>query len=131
MRFDKLVFVGEKMLVRENYNLAVRVPLTAIPNRESRGTCPPCRSRAEPLSPTGETSALSAATPCGSAVKRKRALKGCGGKQEFSPTCRILSYKRSPSKTVHWTVLDVSSTYKKEFPTTTCIILSAVKPEAD
>ena len=58
----KLVFVGETLLVRENYNLAVHVPLTAIPNRESRGTRPPCRSRAEPLSPSGETSARSAAT---------------------------------------------------------------------
>ena len=45
-----------------NYNLAVRVPLTAIPNRESRGTRPPCESRAAPSSPSGETSALSADT---------------------------------------------------------------------
>ena len=52
---DKLVFVGETLLVRENYNLAVHVPLTAIPNRESRGTRPPCESRAAPSSPLGET----------------------------------------------------------------------------
>ena len=61
---DKLVFVGETLLVRENYNLAANVPLTAIPNRESRGTRPPCESRAAPSSPSGETSARSADTPC-------------------------------------------------------------------
>ena len=43
------------MFVRENYYLAARVPLTATPNRESRGTRPPCESRAEPSSPPGET----------------------------------------------------------------------------
>ena len=41
---------GLPIFILTNYNLAVRVPLTAIPNRESRGTRPPCRSRAEPLS---------------------------------------------------------------------------------
>ena len=87
---DKLVFVGETLLVRENYNLAVHVPLTAIPNRESRGTRPPCESRAAPSSPSGET----LRTECGysarrRAVKCEKALKGCGGKQEFSPTSNI------------------------------------------
>ena len=53
------------MFVRENYYLAARVPLTATPNRESRGTRPPCESRAAPSSPSGETSARSADTPCG------------------------------------------------------------------
>ena len=87
---DKLVFVGETLLVRENYNLAASVPLTATPNRESRGTRPPCESRAEPSSPSGETSARSAATlRAGAQSKRSKALKGCGGKQEFSPTSNI------------------------------------------
>ena len=90
MRIDKLVLVGETLLVRENYNLAASVPLTATPNRESRGTRPPCESRAEPSSPSGET----LRTECGysarrRAVKRSKALKGCGGKQEFSPTSNI------------------------------------------
>ena len=61
---DKLLFRGGTLLVRENYNLAASVPLTATPNRESRGTRPPCESRAEPSSPSGETSARSADTPC-------------------------------------------------------------------
>ena len=117
-RIDELLFRGETLLVRENYNLAANVPLTAIPNRESRGTRPPCRSRAEPLSPSGETSARSADTPCGvrilraecgysahrRAVKRKKALKGCGGKQEFSPTSNTLSLLSLSSETVQWTV---------------------------
>ena len=87
--------------MRENYNLAVSVPLTATPNRESRGTSPPCRSRAEPLSPLGETSAQSADTPCestatlraGAQSNVQKALKGCGGKQEFSPTSNMLNTK--------------------------------------
>ena len=94
---DKLVFVGETLLVRENYNLAASVPLTATPNRESRGTRPPCESRAAPSSPPGETSARSADTPCGARLlcaparsqNVQKALKGCGGKQEFSPTSNI------------------------------------------
>ena len=89
-RIDELLFRGETLLVRENYNLAANVPLTAIPNRESRGTRPPCESRAAPSSPSGET----LRTECGysarrRAVKRSKALKGCGGKQEFSPTSNI------------------------------------------
>ena len=75
-----------------NYNLAASVPLTATPNRESR---------AEPLSPLGETSAQSADTPCestatlraGAQSNVQKALKGCGGKQEFSPTSNILTTK--------------------------------------
>ena len=79
MRIDKLLFRGETLLVRENYNLAANVPLTAIPNRESRGTRPPCESRAAPSSPSGETSARSAATlRAGEQSKRSKALKGCG-----------------------------------------------------
>ena len=62
---DKWLFRGGTLLVRENYNLAASVPLTATPNRESRGTSPPCESRAAPSSPLGETSARSADTPCG------------------------------------------------------------------
>ena len=58
----KMLFRGKTLLVIENYNLVARVPLTATPNRESRGTRPPCESRAEPSSPPGETSARSAAT---------------------------------------------------------------------
>ena len=51
----KMLFRGKTLLVIENYNLAVCVPLTAIPNRESRGTRPPCESRAAPSSPPGDT----------------------------------------------------------------------------
>ena len=39
-----------------------------------------------------------------------KALKGCGGKQEFSPMSHILSYKRRSSETVRWTVSEVSGT---------------------
>ena len=53
-----------------NYNLAASVPLTATPNRESRGTRPPCESRAEPSSPSGET----LRTECGYSARR-RAVK--------------------------------------------------------
>ena len=68
---------GLPIFILTNYNLAVRVPLTAIPNRESRGTRPPCRSRAEPLSPSGETSARSAATlRAGVQSKRPKSAKG-------------------------------------------------------
>ena len=95
--YNKLLFRGRTLLVRENYNLAASVPLTAIPNRESRGTRPPCESRAAPSSPSGETSARSAVTPCGARLlcaparsqNVQKALKGCGGKQEFSPTSNI------------------------------------------
>ena len=54
-----------------NYNLAVRVPLTAIPNRESRGTRPPCESRAAPSSPSGET----LRTECGNSVRSTATLR--------------------------------------------------------
>ena len=68
---------GLPIFILTNYNLAVRVPLTAIPNRESRGTRPPCRSRAEPLSPPGETSARSAVTlRAGAQSKRPKSAKG-------------------------------------------------------
>ena len=53
-----------------NYNLAARVLLTATPNRESRGTSPPCESRAAPSSPSGET----LRTECGYSARR-RAVK--------------------------------------------------------
>ena len=76
MRIDKLVLVGETLLVRENYNLAANVPLTAIPNRESRGTRPPCESRAAPSSPPGETSARSAATLRAGAQLNVKSAKG-------------------------------------------------------
>ena len=82
--------------MRENYNLAASAPLTATPNRESR---------AEPLSPTGETSARSAVTlRAGAQLNVQKALKGCGGKQEFSPTSNTLSLLSLSSETVRWTV---------------------------
>ena len=119
-RIDELLFRGETLLVRENYNLAANVPLTAIPNRESRGTRPPCESRAAPSSPSGET----LRTKCGYSVqstvtlragaqsKRKKALKGCGGKQEFSPTSNTLSLLSQSSETVRWTVSEAHYTAK-------------------
>ena len=89
-RIDELLFRGETLLVRENYNLAASVPLTATPNRESRGTRPPCESRAAPSSPSGETLRTKCGTlRAGAQSKRSKALKGCGGKQEFSPTSNI------------------------------------------
>ncbi len=70
-RIDELLFRGETLLVRENYNLAANVPLTAIPNRESRGTRPPCESRAAPSSPSGET----LRTECGNSVRSTATLR--------------------------------------------------------
>ena len=69
-----------------NYNLAVRVPLTAIPNRESRGTRPPCESRAAPSSPSGET----LRTECGYSARRRavktfKSAKGVWGKTRVFP----------------------------------------------
>ena len=85
-RIDELLFRGETLLVRENYNLAANVPLTAIPNRESRGTRPPCESRAAPSSPSGAT----LRTECGysarlRAVKRQKSAKGVWGKTRVFP----------------------------------------------
>ena len=101
------------MFVRENYYLAARVPLTATPNRESRGTRPPCESRAAPSSPSGETSARSAATlRAGAQLNVQKALKGCGGKQEFSPTSNTLSLLSLSSETVRWTVSEAHYTAK-------------------
>ena len=107
---------GLPIFILTNYNLAVRVPLTAIPNRESRGTRPPCESRAAPSSPSGETSARSADTPCGARLlcaparsqNVQKALKGCGGKQEFSPTSNTLSLLSLSSETVRRTVSERS-----------------------
>ena len=81
-----MLFRGETLLVRENYNLAASVPLTATPNRESRGTRPPCESRAAPSSPSGET----LRTECGysarrRAVKRPKSAKGVWGKTRVFP----------------------------------------------
>ena len=104
---------GLPIFILTNYNLAVRVPLTAISNRESRGTRPPCESRAAPSSPSGETSARSAATlRAGAQSKRSKALKGCGGKQEFSPTSNTLSLLSLSSETVRWTVSEAHYTAK-------------------
>ena len=111
---------GLPIFILTNYNLAVRVPLTAIPNRESRGTRPPCESRAAPSSPSGETSARSADTPCGARLlcaparsqNVQKALKGCGGKQEFSPTSNTLSLLSLSSETVRWTVSEAHYTAK-------------------
>lgn len=68
------------------YNLAANVPLTAIPNRESRGTRPPCESRAAPSSPLGET----LRTKCGYSVRRRavktfKSAKGVWGKTRVFP----------------------------------------------
>ena len=77
---------GLPIFILTNYNLAVRVPLTAIPNRESRGTRPPCESRAAPSSPSGETSARSAATlRAGAQSKRQKSAKGVWGKTRVFP----------------------------------------------
>ena len=38
----------------------------------------------------------------------KKALKGCGEKQEFFPTSHISSYKHLSSETVRWTVSEAS-----------------------
>ena len=111
---------GLPIFILTNYNLAVRVPLTAIPNRESRGTRPPCESRAAPSSPSGETSAQSADTSCestatlraGAQSNVQKALKGCGGKQEFSPTSNTLSLLSLSSETVRWTVSEEHYTSK-------------------
>ena len=46
------------------------------------------------------------------AVKRKKALKGCGGKQEFSPTSNTLSLLSQASETVRWTVSEAFYTAK-------------------
>ena len=69
-----------------NYNLAASVPLTATPNRESRGTRPPCESRAEPSSPSGET----LRTECGYSARRRavktfKSAKGVWGKTRVFP----------------------------------------------
>ena len=74
------------MFVRENYYLAARVPLTATPNRESRGTRPPCESRAAPSSPLGET----LRTKCGYSARRRavktfKSAKGVWGKTRVFP----------------------------------------------
>ena len=65
-----LIYLVNNREPRINYNLAASVPLTATPNRESRGTRPPCESRAEPSSPSGET----LRTECGYSARR-RAVK--------------------------------------------------------
>mgnify|MGYP003262451335 CR=1 FL=1 len=67
----KMLFRGKTLLVIENYNLVARVPLTATPNRESRGTRPPCESRAAPSSPSGET----LRTECGYSVRSTVTLR--------------------------------------------------------
>ena len=115
-----LIFFTAPFGLSINYNLAARVPLTAIPNRESRGTRPPCESRAAPSSPSGETSARSANTPCGARLlcaparsqNVQKALKGCGGKQEFSPTSNTSSLLSLSSETVRWTVSEAHYTAK-------------------
>ena len=84
--YNKLLFRGGTMFVRENYNLAASVPLTATSNWESRGTRPPCESRAAPSSPSGETSARSAATlRAGAQSKRPKSAKGVWGKTRVFP----------------------------------------------
>ena len=53
-----------------------------------------------------------AVTPCGSTAKRQKALKGCGGKQEFSPTSNTLSLLSQASETVRRTVSEEHYTFK-------------------
>ena len=48
----------------------------------------------------------------GAQSKRPKALKGCGGKQEFSPTCNTLSLLSLSSETVRWTVSEAHYTAK-------------------
>ena len=77
---------GLPIFILTNYNLAVSVPLTATPNRESRGTRPPCESRAEPSSPSGET----LRTECGYSARRRavktfKSAKGVWGKTRVFP----------------------------------------------
>ena len=110
--YNKLVFVGETLLVRENYNLAANVPLTAIPNRESRGTRPPCESRAAPSSPSGETSARSAATLRAGAQLNVKSAKGVWGKTRVFPHSNTLSLLSLSSETVWWTVSEAHYTAK-------------------
>ena len=60
-----------------------------------------------------EYSARSAATlRAGAQSKRSKALKGCGGKQEFSPTSNTLSLLSLSSETVRWTVSEAHYTAK-------------------
>ena len=104
---------GLPIFILTNYNLAASVPLTATPNRESRGTRPPCESRAAPASPPGETLRTKCGTlRAGAQSKRSKALKGCGGKQEFSPTSNTLSLLSLSSETVRWTVSEAHYTAK-------------------
>ena len=104
---------GLPIFILTNYNLAASVPLTAIPNRESRGTRPPCESRAAPSSPSGETLRTECGTlRAGAQSKRSKALKGCGGKQDFSPTSNTSSLLSLSSETVRWTVSEAHYTAK-------------------
>ena len=100
------------MFVRENYYLAARVPLTATPNRESRGTRPPCESRAAPSSPSGETSARSAATLRAGAQLNVKSAKGVWGKTRVFPHSNTLSLLSLSSETVRWTVSEAHYTAK-------------------
>ena len=60
-----------------------------------------------------EYSARSAATlRAGAQSKRSKALKGCGGKQEFSPTSNTLSLLSQASETVRRTVSEEHYTFK-------------------
>ena len=60
-----------------------------------------------------EYSARSAATlRAGAQSKCSKALKGCGGKQEFSPTSNTLSLLSLSSETVRWTVSEEHYTFK-------------------
>ena len=54
-----------------------------------------------------------AVTPCVSTAKCKKALKGCGGKQEFSPTSNTSSLLSLSSETVRWTVSEEHYTSKE------------------
>ena len=48
----------------------------------------------------------------GAQLNVQKALKGCGGKQEFSPTSNTLSLLSLSSETVRWTVSEAHYTAK-------------------
>ena len=48
----------------------------------------------------------------GAQLNVQKALKGCGGKQEFSPTSNTLSLLSLSSETVRWTVSEEHYTSK-------------------
>ena len=80
----------------------------------SQGGRVPLASRGQrPRRRQAKHSARSAATlRAGAQSKRSKALKGCGGKQEFSPTSNTLSLLNQASETVRRTVSEEHYTSK-------------------